>query len=337
MPAVLYAAIMAQATNLGLTGMARASEFSYQQLEWATEQLPARGDPDRRERRPGRLPPRPLAHRRWGTGRLSSSDGQRFASPHPRARDSGAAAVLRAPPPRPADLLVDLRPIQPVRQQGRRRHRPRRDPHARRDPRQPDGAAVEEHTTDTHGYTEMIFGVFDLLGLRFAPRIRDLDRQRLYRYGTPPAVGHRRAAQTQDPPRAHPPVLGRATAPRSVSTSRVGARLAAARPPAGRLAAQPTRPSPAGVRTADQDQLHPRVARRRGTPQRGSAASSTKASSSTRCDARSSTPTKATSANAPPNSRANRRSASRSSSTRSSSGTPSTPSASSTSSAPQAN
>ncbi len=34
----------------------------------------------------------------------------------------------------------------------------------------------------------MIFGTFDLLGLRFAPRIRDLDRQRLYRYGTSPST-----------------------------------------------------------------------------------------------------------------------------------------------------
>ena len=47
---------------------------------------------------------------------------------------------------------------------------------------------IAEHTTDTHGYTEMIFGAYDLLGLRFAPRIRDLDRQRLYRHGPPPAV-----------------------------------------------------------------------------------------------------------------------------------------------------
>lgn len=43
---------------------------------------------------------------------------------------------------------------------------------------------IEEHTTDTHGYTEMIFGAYDLLGLRFAPRIRDLDRKRLYRHGS---------------------------------------------------------------------------------------------------------------------------------------------------------
>jgi TnpA family transposase len=47
---------------------------------------------------------------------------------------------------------------------------------------------VEEHTTDTRGYTEMMFGAYDLPGLRFAPRIRGLDRNRLYRHGTQPAV-----------------------------------------------------------------------------------------------------------------------------------------------------
>lgn len=47
---------------------------------------------------------------------------------------------------------------------------------------------IEEHTTDTHGYTEMIFAAYDLLGLRFAPRVRDLDRQRLYRHGPIPTV-----------------------------------------------------------------------------------------------------------------------------------------------------
>jgi hypothetical protein len=36
---LLYAVILAQATNLGLSGMTQASQFSYQQLEWAWEQL----------------------------------------------------------------------------------------------------------------------------------------------------------------------------------------------------------------------------------------------------------------------------------------------------------
>jgi TnpA family transposase len=39
---------------------------------------------------------------------------------------------------------------------------------------------LTEHTTDTAGYTEMLFGLFALLGLQFAPRIRDLPDQRLY-------------------------------------------------------------------------------------------------------------------------------------------------------------
>ena len=47
-----------------------------------------------------------------------------------------------------------------------------------------------EHTTDTPGYTEMVFAAFDLLGLQFSPRIRDvLGDQRLFRVdrqATPP-------------------------------------------------------------------------------------------------------------------------------------------------------
>jgi len=40
---------------------------------------------------------------------------------------------------------------------------------------------IVEHTTDTAGYTELVFALFDLLGLQFSPRIRDLGDQRLYR------------------------------------------------------------------------------------------------------------------------------------------------------------
>ena len=40
-----------------------------------------------------------------------------------------------------------------------------------------------EHTTDTAGYTEIVFALFDLLGLQFSPRLRDLGDQRLFREG----------------------------------------------------------------------------------------------------------------------------------------------------------
>jgi TnpA family transposase len=41
--------------------------------------------------------------------------------------------------------------------------------------------ALEEHYTDTHGYTEINFAAFAMLGRRFAPRIRGLQNQRIYR------------------------------------------------------------------------------------------------------------------------------------------------------------
>ena len=40
---------------------------------------------------------------------------------------------------------------------------------------------IREHTTDTHGYTEIIFALCYLLGYYFMPRIRDLKDQQLYR------------------------------------------------------------------------------------------------------------------------------------------------------------
>ena len=42
---------------------------------------------------------------------------------------------------------------------------------------------LQEHYTDTHGYTEINFAAFAMLGRRFAPRIRGLHKQRIYRIG----------------------------------------------------------------------------------------------------------------------------------------------------------
>ena len=42
---------------------------------------------------------------------------------------------------------------------------------------------LEEHYTDTHGYTDINFAAFAMLGRRFSPRIRGLKKQRLYRVG----------------------------------------------------------------------------------------------------------------------------------------------------------
>jgi len=44
---------------------------------------------------------------------------------------------------------------------------------------------IEEHYTDTAGYTDQVFGLTHLLGFRFAPRLRDLADARLYTFGKP--------------------------------------------------------------------------------------------------------------------------------------------------------
>jgi len=62
---------------------------------------------------------------------------------------------------------------------------------------------IEEHYTDTHGYTEINFAAFAMLGLRFCPRIRGVQHQRIYRidpnrdYGSLASLS-RRADQTID-------------------------------------------------------------------------------------------------------------------------------------------
>jgi TnpA family transposase len=40
--------------------------------------------------------------------------------------------------------------------------------------------AIAGHTTDTAGFTDLLFGVYDVVGLGFSPRIRDLADQRLW-------------------------------------------------------------------------------------------------------------------------------------------------------------
>lgn len=44
---------------------------------------------------------------------------------------------------------------------------------------------IEEHYTDTGGFTDHIFAISTLLGFRFAPRIRDLRNKKLYTFGSP--------------------------------------------------------------------------------------------------------------------------------------------------------
>ena len=178
----LYAAIVAHGTGMGPTQMAQSSGISYDRLAWAStwhlreETLKAAVTElvnfhDRQ----------PLAAL-WGGGTLSSSDGQRFpvrgkvrqGRPLPKYFGYGRGVTFytwtsdqysqfgtQVIPSTVRDATYVLDEIL--------------DNESDLNPK--------EHAVDTSGTTEIIFALFDLLGLRFSPRIRDLGEQRLYQAG----------------------------------------------------------------------------------------------------------------------------------------------------------
>ncbi len=136
-----------------------------------------RGEPAGRARRhrPRHLPPR--RRRPLGDGTTSASDGQRFAMPQ--------KVLQRTYSTRFNDFALEFyslvadnyapfysRPIEctdrdaPFVLDGVLYHESDLD--------------LEEHYTDTHGYTEINFAVFGMVGMRFCPRIHSLHRQRIY-------------------------------------------------------------------------------------------------------------------------------------------------------------
>jgi len=176
----LYASVLAQGCNMSLSDMAQSSGLSYDRLRWTTrwyvreDALSAATDDlvDFQCEQP-------LA-KRWGGGTLSSSDGQRFpvsgkvrnAKALPRYFGYGRGITFYtwtsdqysqygtkviSSTVRDATYVLDEILDNETE------------------------LTIREHTTDTDGYTDLVFGLFDLLGMRFSPRIRDLGAARLYR------------------------------------------------------------------------------------------------------------------------------------------------------------
>ncbi len=176
----LYAALLAQGCNIGLTRMAQSSQTTYRQLAWCTTWYLRE---DTLKAATAVLVNfhyhLPLSHL-WGGGTLSSSDGQRFpvagkvrnATALPRYFGYGKGITFytwtsdqfsqygtKVIPATMRDATYVLDEILDNETE----------------------LPIVEHTTDTAGFTEVVFALFDLLGLQFAPRIRDLGDQRLYR------------------------------------------------------------------------------------------------------------------------------------------------------------
>jgi TnpA family transposase len=181
----LYASILSQACNLGPTAMARVADLSYDSLLWHTTwYLDETTLPNANTILVNAHHRLPLAQS-WGGGTLSSSDGQRFpvavknakAVPLPRYFGYGKGVTFYT-------WISDQ-----FSQYGNKVI-----PSTQRDaPFVLDGIgdnetelSILEHTTDTAGFTEVVFAIFDLLGLRFSPRLSDLASQQLYRLKSKP-------------------------------------------------------------------------------------------------------------------------------------------------------
>ena len=174
----LLAAILAHGCNLGLYTMEKlAPGIPYRKLrhvsDWRLVEENQRAALASIVHGISRLD----AAARWGDGRTSASDGQRFAMP--------GKVLQRTYSTRFNDFALEFysfvadnyapfysRPIEctdrdaPFVFDGVLYHESDLD--------------LEEHYTDTHGYTEINFAAFAMIGIRFCPRIRRLHRQRIY-------------------------------------------------------------------------------------------------------------------------------------------------------------
>jgi TnpA family transposase len=189
----LMTTVLADATNLGLTRMARSSgTFSHSRLLWVAEWHVR---DETYQAALACLVDAIHAHpfsRIWGDGDTSSSDGQFFrAGGHGEARADYNAKYGSEPgvkfythvsdryAPFYSKVIAANASEAAHVLDGLMHHESAID--------------IREHYTDTAGAIDHVFGLCHLLGFRFAPRIRDLADRRLY------IAGARGAYKALDP------------------------------------------------------------------------------------------------------------------------------------------
>ncbi len=174
---LIYASILADGTNLGLTRMAEATDdprVSYKRLAWAADWHV------REETYQKAIAEIVNAHYRlplsshWGGGTTSSSDGQIFFAGDPRdalsqtnAKYGRGRGVIfythisdQYAPFYSRVINTTVRDATYVLD-GLLYHE--------------SDLKIEEHSTDTEGFTDQMFGATNLLGYRFAPRMRKIN------------------------------------------------------------------------------------------------------------------------------------------------------------------
>jgi TnpA family transposase len=175
----LYAAIIAQATNLGLSRMAAIANLSYDRLVWFTNWYLREETLKEANNALVNFQYHQWLSQFWGGGTLSSSDGQRF----PVAVNNRQSVTL----PRYFGYGKGLTFYTWTSDQ-HSSYGNKVIPSTMRDASYLLDAILDnetelsilEHTTDTAGYTDVMFALFDLLGLQFSPRLKALKSRCLY-------------------------------------------------------------------------------------------------------------------------------------------------------------
>ena len=176
---LILTALMAHGCNIGPFTMAKLTNgVSYKQLkrvsDWQFTEEAQRAALASLVQEISRLD----TSQRWGEGRTSASDGQRFSMPRKVLQQTYSTKFSDFALEFYSFVADNYAPFYstPIECTDR------------------DAAFVldgllynesdlelEEHYTDTHGYTEINFAAFAMLGQRFCPRIRGLQHQRIYR------------------------------------------------------------------------------------------------------------------------------------------------------------
>ena len=175
----LVAALMGMGMNLGLEKMAESCPYTYRQLSWSIDWhireetlLAALANLD------NFVLSAPLSHA-WGDGTTSSSDGMRMqvgvkaANAEYNAKYFGAGRgtnmYIHA-----ADIWIPFGKPQIIGTNEEALYVIDALCHHESD------LHIQEHYTDTGGFTDQVFALTALLGFRFAPRIRDALSHHLY-------------------------------------------------------------------------------------------------------------------------------------------------------------
>lgn len=176
--ALKFAALLGNACNLTLADLARSSELDYHSLWWVANNYFSDENLKRANDLLVNFHHGQEISSHWGDGTLSSSDGQRFATSgkirnakalpryfgygkgvtfytHTSDQYSQYGTKVISSTERDAPYVLDEILTNETE------------------------LTILEHTTDTHGYSDLIFAFFDLANKRFAPRLRDIKNQRL--------------------------------------------------------------------------------------------------------------------------------------------------------------